>query len=309
MGISIFGARHFLQTVIDFNIRGSILTLGRQHTFVTVAQLFDLLCEKQRATVSDQEIRFMNESHFLRYTEAVESEAKKKRYRFSPDYISDDSFFSAVGFERLESVDASDFEDATIVHDLNELGLSRAAGSKFDLVFDGGTMEHVFHVPNILANIFDALQVGGYVYHSSPCNNHVDHGFYQFSPGFFHDWYSTNNWVIHRADFFRYTRDHDTEPWQFFPYSPGALDSVSFGGLDDAMYGIAFCAQKTSESTCAKIPQQGHYYRLWNKSGALQEQPNFLIWSRAARRLSWNGVARRLRRGVRRFRRLLERVG
>ena len=47
-----------------------------------------------------------------------------------------------LGSERLESLDITDFEGATVIHDLNK-PVSEELKARFDVVFDGGTLEHV----------------------------------------------------------------------------------------------------------------------------------------------------------------------
>ena len=63
------------------------------------------------------------------------------------------------------------------------------------MIIDGGTMEHIFHIPNVLNNIYRMLRVGGRIIHISPSSNYVDHGFYSFSPTLFYDFYQTNKFV------------------------------------------------------------------------------------------------------------------
>jgi hypothetical protein len=81
--------------------------------------------------------------------------------------LSDDFLFSFIGFESVRSVDYEPFEGADVIHDLNAPGLARKL-PPCNLVYDGGTMEHVFHVPNLLQNMFDVLAVGGYALHHRP---------------------------------------------------------------------------------------------------------------------------------------------
>jgi hypothetical protein len=130
------------------------------------------------------------------------------------------------------------------------------------LVFDGGTMEHVFHVPNYLANVHKLLKVGGYVIHQSPSNNYVDHGFYQFSPTFFADYYLENKYRLVEIKFVRHSRNVEGEPWMFLNYQPGDLDGISFGGLGRDLHMVFACAQKTEASTFGRAPSQGLYRRL-----------------------------------------------
>ncbi len=87
----------------------------------------------------------------------------------------------AVGVERLDALDASDYEGATVLHDLNR-PLPAALAQRFDAVIDGGTLEHVFDVPAALRAYMGMLRVGGSLFLSTPANNLCGHGFYQLSP-------------------------------------------------------------------------------------------------------------------------------
>src|SRR5439155_26265068 len=55
-------------------------------------------------------------------------------------------FFEALGASVVHSIDASDFEGATHVHDMN-VPICDALKGAYSLVFDGGTLEHIFDVP------------------------------------------------------------------------------------------------------------------------------------------------------------------
>jgi len=182
-----------------------------------------------------------------------------------PDLFGDIELFQSLGFKEVFSLDVSNFENADYLVDLN-LELDTAIPRDFDLVFDGGTAEHVFDFKQLLMNIHKLLNIGGTVVHASPSNNHVDHGFYQFSPTVFYDWYYANNWEILDCFFFEYQRDADNIPWRWFNYEPGSLDPISFGGLNDSLWGTWFVAKKTKSATSDVIPQQGFYQRQreWN---------------------------------------------
>src|SRR5258708_36741284 len=62
-----------------------------------------------------------------------------------------DDFFRALGAKSVDAVDASDFEGATIIQDLNA-PLAAHLHSHFDAVIDGGTLEHVFNLPMAFKN-------------------------------------------------------------------------------------------------------------------------------------------------------------
>jgi SAM-dependent methyltransferase len=87
--------------------------------------------------------------------------------------------------ERLDVLDASDYEGATVLHDLTR-PLPPELMQRFDAVIDGGTLEHIFDVPAALRSYMGMLRVGGSLFLSAPANNLCGHGFYQFSPELMH---------------------------------------------------------------------------------------------------------------------------
>ena len=56
---------------------------------------------------------------------------------------------------------------------------------QFDLVFDGGTLEHVFNFPTALKNCMEMVKPQGRFVSVTLPNNWCGHGFYQFSPELF----------------------------------------------------------------------------------------------------------------------------
>ncbi len=99
------------------------------------------------------------------------------------DYYAD-PFLRALGATDVSSLDASPFEGAEIIHDLNEPIPERHHG-QFDVVIDGGLLEHVFNFPVALKNCMEMVRVGGTLIIHTPANNYFGHGFYQFSPELF----------------------------------------------------------------------------------------------------------------------------
>lgn len=174
-------------------------------------------------------------------------------------YISGETLFKSMSFERISVLDYSSFEGAEIKYDLNRIDLPHNLQENFDVIIDHGTMEHVFHIPNCLNNMFKMLRVGGRMTHSSPSSNCLDHGFYMFSPTFFYDFYSANKWEINSILVIAMSPRQETEPFFYTEYEPGYFDSVSYGGLGSDIY-VTFCVvTKTAESAGSIIPQQSIY--------------------------------------------------
>lgn len=97
--------------------------------------------------------------------------------------------------------------------------------------------------------------------HGSPTSNYVDHGFYMFSPTFFHDFYSANAWEVRAIQVVRVNPlQQEVETPFFADYTPGMFDHTSAGGLDGT-YVTVCIAEKTSASTGHVVPQQGYYRR------------------------------------------------
>lgn len=178
-------------------------------------------------------------------------------------YISREAFFLSLGFSDVQALDKSRFEGAEFEFDLNSPSLPESLRGQFDCIVDHGTIEHVFHVPNCLANIGSMLKPGGRMIHSSPGHNYFDHGFYMFSPTFFADFYATNGWTIHSIQVFQIRPDRQEVEAPFFAdYEPGIFASQSAGGLDGKTYGTICVVEKQVNSTVDKVPDQSYYSKL-----------------------------------------------
>lgn len=240
MGISKGTAKLLLNEQSKREFSGSILQLGRQ-TFYFSEQEFSQWAEK------------MN-------TELADSDEKHPK----DEIISDTLFFKLLGFEEVFSADYSNYENPDFIFDLNN-PVPEEYHNRFDVIYDGGTMEHCFNTFQVLKNIHLMLKRGGRVIHSSPSNNHVDHGFYMFSPTLFADYYNANSWKVHTLNIFKYTRGHIYEPWLIYDYTPGCLEFYAFGGFnDDKLLGIWSICEKTGSSTKDVIPSQGFYTKTWS---------------------------------------------
>lgn len=88
------------------------------------------------------------------------------------------------GAVEVTSIDASSYEHATVVHDLNT-DIPEALVGQFSAVIDGGTLEHIFDYPTALRNALRLVSPDGHFIAISPTSNLAGHGFYQLSPELF----------------------------------------------------------------------------------------------------------------------------
>ncbi len=109
-----------------------------------------------------------------------------------PNVKTGGDFFRFLGAVEISAMDISDYENAAILHDLNQ-PISEDLHEKFTFVLDGGTLEHVFNFPTALANAMKMVEVGGHLMIITGGNNFLGHGFYQFSPELFYRTFSDEN--------------------------------------------------------------------------------------------------------------------
>ena len=160
MGIDIETARFLLARRREKSSFERCATLGRQHYFV-----------------SESETRWLLNTFGL-------SPADYPNLFGGPYPGYSEPFWQMLGAKTLHTIDASNFEDATHVHDMNQPVPESWRGA-YDVVCDCGTLEHVFNFPAAIRNCMEMVKCGGYFFSQTPANNNFGHGFYQFSPELF----------------------------------------------------------------------------------------------------------------------------
>ncbi|MDP3791614.1 MAG: class I SAM-dependent methyltransferase [Candidatus Omnitrophota bacterium] len=218
-------------------------------------------------TIGRQDICPVTPLVFKRWAQDMGFELKKP---VTGARVTDVDLFLSAGFDNIDSLDYSDFEKCTIIHDLNKDVPVNLHG-KYDLIFDGGTSEHVFNLPKVLENYHKMLKAGGRIIHFLPSTNCVEHGFYMFSPTLFWDYYSANNWEIKDSLFVKYSRYGNNYLMDAYKYVPGCLDRLSYGGLGKNIYYVFFVVKKTDTSTFNASIQQGQYLKRWPGAQAAKD--------------------------------------
>lgn len=177
---------------------------------------------------------------------------------------SDEALLRLLGVDEVHAMDYSNFEGADIIHDLN-LPVEESLRERFGLIIDGGTLEHVFDLRRAFQNVAEMLKPGGRVIHfGAPANNCFEHGFVQFSPTFFQDFYEANGFTDIRISIMIMANEETPERMKL-PLPLITYTRESFGGscsiFSDLSHQVNLfvTATKTAESTSDKIPIQGRY--------------------------------------------------
>ena len=166
-----------------------------------------------------------------------------------------------MGAERVDALDASDYEGANIVHDLNQ-PLDPQHKNKYSLLLDGGTLEHVFHFPEALKSCMSMVRVGGHALFSLPANNEMGHGFYQFSPELFFRAFSEENGYrmkgLYLVPLYKDGAWYEVE-------DPAVLrERVGFNSSNDQLGLLVFAERIADVPIFAKTPQQSDYVVAWD---------------------------------------------
>ena len=177
-----------------------------------------------------------------------------------PDCAFAEPFYEALGAVSVDSLDNSDFEGAKFVHDLNQ-PIPDEWKERFDVVYDGGTLEHIFNFPVALRNCMELLKEGGRLFAHTPVNNLCGHGFYQFSPELFYracsaeQGFEVERMVIHHVGpYGNWYEVSDPNVIQ------ERVELITF----TPMHLLVQAKRTATKPVFETIPQQSDYTALWN---------------------------------------------
>ena len=192
--------------------------------------------------------------------------------------------FHHLGANSVDAIDASAFEGASIVQDMN-VDLAPELRSRFTCVVDGGSAEHIFDVRTCFANLLDLPVVGGHLLAMVPANNQLGHGFYQFSPELYFRTLSPANGFEMMSAILVESRLGQRRWYEVTdPEVAGHRITVSTMGETE----LFVLARKTSDVGLISVPQQSDYAREWtggNTSRATRSQRLRQTAFRVTRRL------------------------
>jgi hypothetical protein len=207
-----------------------------------------------------------------------------------------DSLLRSLGAADVEALDASTYEGATRVHDLNE-PVPAAWHEQFDLVFDGGTLEHVFNFTTALKNCMQMVKLHGRFVSVTMPNNWCGHGFYQFSPELFFRALSPENGFSVVEMYFA-----DVQGRHFFRIADAAVvrERVQLW-TSDPVFLLVHARRDAVRDVFATVPQQSDYVSDWAGERTPERPKRFERWKespilRPIRRVRRQMLLRRHRR-------------
>lgn len=193
-----------------------------------------------------------------------------------------ENVLNAIGCTSVTSLDYSDYEGADYVWNLNtSVNSSEKVSqliSKYDLILDYGTTEHVFNPTQSIANSIAMLKIGGRLNLMLPVCGSLDHGMYQFSPNWFYSMHS--EWLELEKLYFYINQRKNThlKIWdgldeKFKEHVDGTFDGSYLANLlqytHEPVYSFAVFKKK-KEVDLQRFMQDTHqliYAKYWEEIG------------------------------------------
>ena|SRR5215471_5507438 len=168
----------------------------------------------------------------------------------------------------VESFDYSDYEGATYTVDLNH---PFVPCKTYNTVLDCGSLEHIYNVPQALANVSALCDKGAQIIHVLPANNFCGHGFWQFSPELFFSLYSDSNGYAETEVFLADLQNRQAWFEVKRPANGKRAQVVSKAPL------YVLCRTVKNSQCSSKNVQQSDYVHTWSHEVRTREKRNSLF--------------------------------
>lgn len=244
---------HFLSMEnTKYPISGDVLTLGQQSVHTTI--------ENATRIISSYGI-------YNTLSRDFDTKPKIDSWIGTPleNNTNAQAVFTLLGANKVYVCDYSDYENPDFTFDLN-YPVEEEYKEKFDVIFDSGTLEHIFDVPTALNNINYMLKKGGRMIIISPSSNFIDHGFYSFSPTLFFDYFESLAYKNMKA-YLRETNPFDTDfKGKSYEYTKVGDQLILFSFLSIELYFFATKGSSEVDLSNTKKPIQSLYSATYNES-------------------------------------------
>ncbi len=245
MGLALPALRLIIEEHKKKPLEGPILTIGRQCIYATLDDI--------RALLMGEDLKI----HDIPSDQSLETNIPAWENSPNSKYTSDQVFFKMLTGLPVFALDVSDYEGAEYVWDLNN-PIPEHLLHMFGTVIDSGSLEHVFDIKQGLINMNRLTSNNGRIIHLTPANNYLEHGFYQFSPTLFIDYYGANNFKKISCLLIQQPILDSNKNWHIWEWN---LQRPCANLMTNKMAVLFVVAQKSEHSTEDNIPQQGQYSR------------------------------------------------
>lgn len=188
MGLAAASLKHLILCKRKYGLKGPVMTLGNQDIYATANDM--------RRWLKDYGVSYKE-------PKTIHLTTSRDIPSIHPEggaFIHAKTFFEFLGIptKAYFDIDKFDFDKPAILHDLQR-PIPKKYHAFFNLIVDSGTLEHIFDIRSVMENIVRMTKVGGYVWLLHPSQNFLNHGFYQLSPTFYHDFFTANGFEVVEA--------------------------------------------------------------------------------------------------------------
>jgi SAM-dependent methyltransferase len=222
-----------------------------------------LLCGRQTIYLGIDESKQFIQQRGVALREGVEPRVDDvTRAGRGNDLISDISFFELFTDARFHAVDLTDYEKATIIHDMCK-AIPQDLASRFSFIYNGSCMDNLANPAQFLVNTSEMLRPGGVVIH-------LEHGtpvcgaYVMFSPDFFFDFYAVNNYADCKVYVAQFEGDLHKSHWNLLHWDPLMIQQNTIYYMQSFLRTkadllIITIAEKGTDSTDIIFPTQAQY--------------------------------------------------
>ena len=172
--------------------------------------------------------------------------------------LDDESFFSLFGNINYRTLDVSNYENASIIHNLN-FPIPKELEGQFDFIIDGGTFDHLFDIKTCFENVTKLLKPGGRILQWNAASNFANAAYISFSADFFYDYYALNSFADCRT-FFAISHSMGAQNWLFYEFIPPKNNEQYDHFKPNSWYMMTIViAKKDINSSYQNIPVQLNY--------------------------------------------------
>lgn len=252
MGLIPSYLKYVISTLKNVEVKHrKVVTLGNQDIWADYKQI-QMFCRELNypyVNLEPSEIQKTTSHMFL--------SSKTTQGRSTRDFINARTFFKVLGIKNYADIDLFGLDQASIIHDLS-VPIPSELKNEFDLVIDGGTIEHIFDIRMAMKNIVSLLRLGGKVIHFSPADL-INHGFYNLSPCFFFDYYLENGFSDFECYLVRVDPQDFFKPAEWYAIRPEDEHQFPSGGSGKLSI-IVFQATRKEKVDKITVPiVQGRY--------------------------------------------------
>lgn len=191
-----------------------------------------------------------------------------------PESIFDGTYADEVFLRHLRAtsvtaIDFSDYERSERFEiykwDLNQ-PIPQEIKGQFDVVFDGGTLEHVWNVHVSFCNARSLVRVGGRFLSYAPANGSPEHGFYQFGAEVWYRSFSSHFGFKMERLILAVKDAHGAKEQYFLVSDPANIKGrVGLLGSPERQHWLVI-ARKDQEvdSFSVPFPMQSDYESIWH---------------------------------------------